>query len=173
MARVKVWQNWAVSSGTSTVVDSESGTLPGEFGAGDTLLRTLAGCTVTAFSTHDPYDLLSGHSQLMFRLWQSTDGSGPSGSWPYPGSEDDEILTVPLMPMACSALPADPVAGTTAAVALHFGHADAPAESKAQRLLTADFAPCYWYVGGAESSPQSGLSMGVRFWVRQLWERAA
>jgi hypothetical protein len=39
--------------------------------------------------------------------------------------------------------------------------------------MTADFAPCYYYIGGAADSPQSGLSMSVRLWMRQLWERAA
>lgn len=173
MARVKTWQNWAVDSGTSTVVESETGTLPGEFFTGDTLLRTLAGCTVTAYASIDPLGSFAGHSQMMFRLWQSTDGSAPSGPWPYPSTQDDEILTVPLMPMATTVYPAGFVSGSVASTSVHFGHSPSPAESKAMRTLTSDFAPCYWYVGGADSSPNSGLTLSVRFWVRQLWERAA
>lgn len=173
MARTKVWQNWSWDSGTATVAESATASLPGEFNAGDTLLRTLAGCTVTALGQGDPLDSSAGHSQLMFRLWQSTDGSTPSGSWPFDGSEDDEILTVPLHPTASLVLPAGFVTSSAAATAVYFGHSPSPAESKAMRTLTVDSAPTYWYVGGAFSSPQSGLTMSLRFWVRQLWERAA
>lgn len=171
MTTVREWRYMEYSSGVATIAESATSDPLALQLSACTLLRTRAFATVTAFATHDPYDLFSGHSQLVLQVVTYPNGTYPSG---WPASLDDisaQVLEAPFQVVGSTVVPNALPTPTQYNVALHMAPQPGTIDSKAMRKFTADGYPLgQWYVGGANTFPQSGLDFALRIKVGFLFE---